>query len=135
MSSTEAMRKVLSEADGPLGASEIAKRVIEGKLAPGLKGKTPAATMAAQLYVAAKKPDGFVRKTAKGFVLRDEVAATPEPTEKVEKKLATPDPKPSKREKRLSGDAARERLNAKIEADLARGTARVRAKKTEPVAS
>ena len=40
-------------------------------LAPGLKGKTPEATLAAQLAVSNKKPDGLFVRTAPGeYTLR-----------------------------------------------------------------
>lgn len=66
LTTTQAIRKVLEEADGPLKAAEVAERVIP--LVPGLKGKTPAATVAAKLYTEAKKPDAWLGKVNGGFV-------------------------------------------------------------------
>jgi hypothetical protein len=67
LTATEAIRKVLEEADGPLKAAEVAERVLP--LAPGLKGKTPKATVAAKLYTESKKADAWIGKLNGGFVL------------------------------------------------------------------
>lgn len=54
MTYIEAARQVLREAGGPLHSGEITQRALEaGLIAP--KGKTPEATMAAQLYSAIKR--------------------------------------------------------------------------------
>ena len=64
-SSREAIMLVLEEAEGPMKASEIADKILERKLAPKLAGKTPKATIAAQVYTAAKR--GELKKTKAGF--------------------------------------------------------------------
>jgi hypothetical protein len=70
MTTMQAVAKVLKAAKGePMKAGEIADKVVP--LVPGLKGKTPKATVAAKLYTDAKKSDGIVRKVDGGFVLRD----------------------------------------------------------------
>ena len=68
MTTMQAVAKVLGRAKRPMTAQEIAAKVVP--MVPGLKGKTPAATVAAKLYVEAKNPEGLVRKTDDGFVLR-----------------------------------------------------------------
>ena len=68
MTTLEAIRKVLGRAKSPMTAPAIAEKVVP--MVPGLKGATPAATVAAKLYIEAKKPDGFVEKVDGGFVLR-----------------------------------------------------------------
>jgi len=70
LTTMQAVQKVLARAKKPMTAKEIAAKVVP--MVPGLKGKTPEATVAAKLYVEAKKPDGIVKRaeTAKGFVLR-----------------------------------------------------------------
>lgn len=68
LTTMEAVRKVLGRAKGkPMTAKQVAAKVVP--MVPGLQGKTPEATVAAKLYVEAKKPDGFVRKVEGGFVL------------------------------------------------------------------
>lgn len=69
LTTMQAVRKVLGRAKGPMTAQEIALKVVP--MVPGLKGATPAATVAAKLYTEAKKPDGVVRKVDGGFVLAD----------------------------------------------------------------
>jgi hypothetical protein len=69
LTTMQAVRKVLGRAKKPMTAQEIATKVVP--MVPGLKGKTPHATVAAKLYTDAKKPDGIVRKVAGGFLLRD----------------------------------------------------------------
>lgn len=65
LSGLDACLKVLAEAERPMKAGEIADAVLERGLAPGLKGKTPKATLGAQVYTAAKA--GKIRKTKAGF--------------------------------------------------------------------
>ena len=65
LTTMEAVRKVLGRAKGPMTAKQVADKVVP--MVPGSKGKTPAATVAAKLYVEAKKPDGFVRKVEGGL--------------------------------------------------------------------
>lgn len=67
-SGLDAAIQVLNEADRPMKAREVASIVVERKLAPGLKGKTPEATITAQLYSAAKKGER-VRKAKEGLEL------------------------------------------------------------------
>lgn len=69
-SSIEAAVYVLERADGPMSAGAIADEVLRRRLCRSLKGETPKATITAQIYLAAKKPDGPVIKTDEGFVLR-----------------------------------------------------------------
>lgn len=70
MTVSTAICKVLADASEPLKASEIAKLVVP--MVPGLKGKTPAATVAAKIYTEAKKSGGFLRKAGdSGFVLSE----------------------------------------------------------------
>jgi hypothetical protein len=52
---------VLRAARKPLRTKEIAKRVIESGRCPGLKGKTPEATIAAMLAVGSKAGGPFKR--------------------------------------------------------------------------
>lgn len=60
----------------PMRVSEIYSEIRERKLAPGLKGKTPEQTVAAQLAVAAKR-DLYVERTEPGkFRLKSERGAT-----------------------------------------------------------
>lgn len=56
MTYLEAARAVLQESGGALHSSEITRRALEsGLIVP--KGKTPEATMAAQLYLAVKRAE------------------------------------------------------------------------------
>lgn len=70
-SALSAAIKVIEEAGVPMKAKDVAREVIRRKMAPTLKGKTPEATIGAQLYVAAKKPDSPIKKLKAGFVARD----------------------------------------------------------------
>jgi hypothetical protein len=66
---------VLRAAAAPLKAKEIAKRVIDSGRCAGLKGKTPEATISAQLAVGSK-PGGPFKRVDKGtYTLAD--ASTP----------------------------------------------------------
>lgn len=57
--------QVLREADGPLHTKEITERILaRGKA--GLKGKTPEATVAAQIVTDSKRDDSPFRKTKPG---------------------------------------------------------------------
>jgi hypothetical protein len=47
----EAITVVLTDAEGPMSAEAIYKEIRHRRLAPGLKGKTPIATIAAQLSI------------------------------------------------------------------------------------
>jgi hypothetical protein len=52
---------------GPMSVTEIADRVLEtGRVS--LTGKTPKATISAQLYVDAKKPDGRFERVSRGML-------------------------------------------------------------------
>lgn len=64
MSARAAVIHVLEQADAPMVPKDVIAQVIDQKLAPGLKGKTPAATVSAQLYLAAKA--GQVKQLASG---------------------------------------------------------------------
>ncbi len=110
MSARLAAVEVLKQAGVPMNAKEITERVL-ADYQTGLKGKTPTATLGAQLYIAAKK--GVLVKTAgKGmFALLDAeaVAETPEPEPapepetpavQAEAPQVTPDPKPSQKRSR-----------------------------------
>jgi hypothetical protein len=68
VSGREAIEKVLADGQ-PRPLREITDEAL--KLATGMNGKTPAATLAAWLYTQAKKSDGVVELVAKGqFRLR-----------------------------------------------------------------
>lgn len=70
MSMKRAAEEILLEADGPLHSEEITRRALEKRLIK-TKGKTPAATMAAQLAVdVAKKDSRFVRTQPGTYGLR-----------------------------------------------------------------
>lgn len=60
MSMKAAAEKILQEAGGPLRSDEITQRALDGGMIK-TSGKTPAATMAAQLSVAASKGETFIR--------------------------------------------------------------------------
>ena len=103
LTATQAIRKVLEEADQPLKAGEIGDLVVP--MVPGLKGKTPKATVAAKLYTEAKKPDAWVGKVNGGFVLIvrevDKAPPTDGPavipgTKVLKQGEAKPDPKPKR---------------------------------------
>ena len=68
LTTMQAVQQVLKRAKGPMTAKQVAAKVVP--MVPGLKGKTPEATVAAKLYVEAKKPDGILRKVEGGFVAR-----------------------------------------------------------------
>jgi hypothetical protein len=61
----QAAEQVLKDADGPLKAKTITERALDRKLIK-TTGKTPAATMQAQLSVAAAKGDSTFVRTAPG---------------------------------------------------------------------
>jgi hypothetical protein len=62
------------EGGGPLAVADIADRVLQRGLV-SLRGKTPKATISAQLYVDAKKPNGRFERAARGMIrLRDQRA-------------------------------------------------------------
>jgi len=56
----QAAARILEEAEGPMKADDITEVALERGLVKS-KGKTPKATMQAQLSVAATKGDTFVR--------------------------------------------------------------------------
>jgi hypothetical protein len=60
-----AAMEVLRGKRNPMTAAEIYAEIRERKLAPGLKGKTPEATLAAQLAVNAKR-GRYVERTEPG---------------------------------------------------------------------
>lgn len=70
MSMKQAAEKVLTDADGPLHTGEITRRALDQQLVR-TKGKTPGATMAAQLAVDVKRKDSpFVRTRPGVYGLR-----------------------------------------------------------------
>lgn len=79
----DAAIKVLKEADGPLHAREITKRILSRGLWK-TNGKTPAATVSARLYSDIKKngdDSPFILTGPQTFGLK-ETGATPKPTGK-----------------------------------------------------
>lgn len=66
LSARQAAAKVLKEAKKPMSAGEVADAVLKRKLAPGLNGKTPKATIGAQVYTAAKTGAFGIVKAGKG---------------------------------------------------------------------
>jgi hypothetical protein len=89
---------VLRVADGPLKATEIAKRVIDSGRCSGLKAKTPEATISAMLAVGSKAGGPFKRVDKGTYTLAD--APTPatnggraskrEPKHRTQKREAKP---------------------------------------------
>ncbi len=78
MSVREAAYRVLKDAEEPLRAEDIARRMLEDELWQ-TTGKTPAATVAAQLYSDIKKrgdESAFVQVGPNSFSLRDGAAMT-----------------------------------------------------------
>lgn len=53
-SALDAVDQVLREATGPMAVKAIAAAVVDRKLAPGLQGKTPHATIGARIYTGCK---------------------------------------------------------------------------------
>lgn len=87
VSGRQACIAAIRAGDRPMSANEIATLVVESGIVEGLKGKTPKATLSAQITSAAKKGELF-KKVGQGrparFALR---ADAPESDEKVVKKL------------------------------------------------
>lgn len=79
---------VLREARTPLRAKEIATRVIDSGRCPGLKGKTPEATIAAMLAVGSK-PGGPFKRIDKGTYALSDVPATAPATKRSGAKRST----------------------------------------------
>ncbi len=67
---------VLRKAGEPLHAKEIAKRLLESGRCPGLKGKTPEATISAMLAVGSK-PGGKFKRVDKGTYTLAEAETAP----------------------------------------------------------
>lgn len=67
-SSRDAAAIILRDATGPMKVADIARQIVAEKLAPGLKGKTPEATIGAQLYTACKGTDSRFVKVDRGLV-------------------------------------------------------------------
>lgn len=88
ISAKEAARQVLAAAAGPLNIKVICERVL-AKENLALKGKTPDATIAAVLHVAAKKGDLF-RKTGRGIFELIPTEGTPKATPKAAAPAAEP---------------------------------------------
>lgn len=79
MSAVDAALDVLEQEGHPLHVGEIAERVLKN-YDTGLKGATPAATLAAQLYTLAARGEK-VRKTKPGtFTLRAQARPHPKPS-------------------------------------------------------
>ena len=67
----EAAVEVLRAEGGPLSMGELADRILKSGNV-NLSGKTPKATISAQVYVEAKKPDGLFVLVQRGtFRLRE----------------------------------------------------------------
>jgi hypothetical protein len=73
------MIKVLREARKPLKAAEIAKRVLDRKLAPGLKGATPKQTLLAILATENARSGKFIRTAPGTYKLRAKPKAKAKP--------------------------------------------------------
>jgi restriction system protein len=69
LSMQAAAKKVLREAGRPLKPSEITQIAVKRKMIV-TRGKTPEATMAARLAVAAKKGELFVRTAPNTYAIR-----------------------------------------------------------------
>jgi len=81
---------VLRKAGGPLHAKEIAKRVLDSGRCPGLKGKTPEATISAMLAVGSK-PGGPFKRIDKGtYTLAEATAEAQEPLQTQKPKRQAP---------------------------------------------
>jgi hypothetical protein len=74
-SAKEVAIDVLRTAGQPLRASEIAKQVLASGRCPGLKGKTPEATISAMLAVGSK-PGGPFKRVDKGTYTLADTAST-----------------------------------------------------------
>src|SRR5215211_2007572 len=79
---------VLRAARTPLRAKEIATRVIDSGRCPGLKGKTPEATIAAMLAVGSK-PGGPFKRVDKGTYALSDVPAKARATKRSAAKGST----------------------------------------------
>ena len=92
---------LLRQADGPLHAKEIAKRVLASGRSSGLKGKTPEATISAMLAVGSK-PDGPFKRVDKGTYTLAEAATAPAE----EAATGKPEAKPRARKRQQEKPAA-----------------------------
>jgi restriction system protein len=88
LTTKQAAERVLREAGGPLHADEITRRALNGGLI-NTKGKTPQATMGAQLAVAAKKGQIFVRTAPGVYGLRSKTRKGQRPKSEQVKPSAT----------------------------------------------
>jgi hypothetical protein len=77
-SAKEVAIDVLRTAGQPLRASEIAKQVLASGRCPGLKGKTPEATISAMLAVGSKPGGPFARVDKGTYTLADSAGASKE---------------------------------------------------------
>jgi hypothetical protein len=68
MSAKAAALEYLRKHRGPQEVKAVIAHVLDDPRVTGLKGKTPAATIAAQIYTEAKKPDGRVEKVERGVI-------------------------------------------------------------------
>jgi HB1, ASXL, restriction endonuclease HTH domain len=80
-SAKQVVLDVLRAADGPLKAKEIAKRVIDSRRCPGLKGKTPEATISAMLAVGSKPGGPFTRVDKGTYALADTTRTASKPAQ------------------------------------------------------
>lgn len=67
-SSRDAAAQLLRDATGPMRVADIADAIVAGNLAGNLKGKTPKATIGAQLYTACKGTGSRFVKVDRGLV-------------------------------------------------------------------
>lgn len=65
-SMTSAMLEVMKPMRTPATAKQVTEKILSKNLAPGLKGKTPDATVGAKLSTEAAKPDGLFERVAPG---------------------------------------------------------------------
>jgi hypothetical protein len=68
MSAKAAAIEYLRKRRGPQEVKVVIAHVLDDPRVTGLKGATPAATIAAQIYVEAKKADGQIEKVGRGTV-------------------------------------------------------------------
>src|SRR5216683_1324363 len=85
---------VLRKAGEPLHANEIAKRVLASGRCPGLKGKTPEATISAMLAVGSKPGGPFARVDKGTYTLPDSAGTASKPAKA---KPATTAKRPARR--------------------------------------
>lgn len=93
VSGKEALRRVLAKRGEPMRIKELVPAAL--RLATGMKGRTPEATLSAMLAVENKKPDGLFVRTAPGvYGLRD-AKAKPDKPRLRQRRRAEPAKKPA----------------------------------------